>query len=352
MSESLDGDLTEIDDDLYPLEYLWRFGVGLTVILLIGLVLAQLLGTAAAIGIGVLIVLAGGTVGALLGFLFAIPRVLSKEDDAQKAAAQPTGDAPKARLLGSNTNLERVSDWLTTMLVGVGLTQLANVDDALVRFRLFLSVNARVFPGGSAGTLPAIGPLLLIVGLAIGFAAMYLLTRLQLSQLFQRVEEFLSRNRLSRQAIADVKKTASTIARKPGASENMALRTVLARSRPSVDDSLNLMYSLLYRPDGYQTVIELGGQLNVTSAPNRAEYWFYLAAAFGQKHHALSIAEELNPDAIQSAKDNALDCARRAVELDAGYKARLWQISEPNSMDDDLADFRAFPEFLAITGRQ
>jgi uncharacterized membrane protein len=51
--------------------------------------------------------------GALLGFLFAVPRVNVR------AAANKN--------LSPNTNIETVSDWLTKTLIGVGLINLANI---------------------------------------------------------------------------------------------------------------------------------------------------------------------------------------------------------------------------------
>ena len=54
-------------------------------------------------------------------------------------------------LLNSNTNLERISDWLTTMLVGATLVQLYKINDLLVAFRDFLAKYATVFSNGHGG---------------------------------------------------------------------------------------------------------------------------------------------------------------------------------------------------------
>ena len=62
-------------------------------------------------------VLAGG----LLGFLFGIPRTLQQEDETEV----------KGVGYRANTNLEQISDWLTKILVGVGLTQIGRIPDAL-----------------------------------------------------------------------------------------------------------------------------------------------------------------------------------------------------------------------------
>jgi hypothetical protein len=332
---------------------LCHVGIGVAIVALLALIASQAQGVIAAIGIGILITLASGAVGAMLGFLFALPRVFSKDPKNEPVEAGDSTDTARRRLLGSNTNLERVSDWLSTMIVGVGLTQLSEVNHALYEFRVFIAETAKVFPGDancasgcSAGTLPSVGPMLLISGLIGGFVALYLFTRLKMSGLFQKVEQDL--NLLSGSAAAAVKQTA-TEASVAGA-ESPAIQAVLKSPQPNVDESLSLMFSLLYRPNGYQQVIDLGGRLSNTAASRRPEFWFYLAAAFGQKYSSLKASSAPVPE-LQSAKDNALDCARRAVGLDSSYQNRLWYISDPEGMDDDLADFRDDADFRKIVRR-
>jgi len=53
-------------------------------------------------------------VGVILGFLFGLPKVVDR---------QPAGSP----LLKSNTNLDEISDWLTKILVGLGLVQLGRL---------------------------------------------------------------------------------------------------------------------------------------------------------------------------------------------------------------------------------
>jgi hypothetical protein len=65
--------------------------------------------------------------GGLLGFLFGIPRTLQGERPADAADAdRPRGDW-RGVAYQPNTNLEQISDWLTKILVGVGLTQVGNL---------------------------------------------------------------------------------------------------------------------------------------------------------------------------------------------------------------------------------
>jgi len=300
-----------------------------------GLIASQGSGLVAAIGIGVEIFIASAAVGVVLGFLFAVPRVLSQNPD---PAAAKAGGA-KARFLESNTNLESISDWLTTMLVGVGISQLYRLNDALLGFRNYIDATARVFDG-SAGSLPAVAPLLLITGAVSGFIAMYLYTRLNLAKLFSETESFLHGE--ARRAIVAVARSLEP--------EGASLAAMVATSdNVTSEDALDLMFDLLYKPNGYRRVIDLAAQLSHSLLTKSATYWFYVAAAFGQQ---LKDARANDDSALaESALENALDAAKRAVRLDGSYRARLWNISNPQGPDDDLAGLRDDPRFLALVGR-
>lgn len=335
---------------------------------LIGLGIAQATGLLAAIGIGVLIFLASFASGCFFGFLFGVPRVLSREPSAgpsggsntgergsEAPVARSSGDAPLssdtnpttgARLLQSNANLERISDWLTTLLVGAALVELHRINNGLLMFREFLT-GATVFRdqagNATAGALPIVGPIVLVFGVACGFLYMYLNTRLVLVRLFQAIEDLLSGgHKLSASEQRAVK---AIVTAGDGVGDFIRQQFTVRRS-PTIEDALNLMFDLLYKsnPD---RVIEIGTELSNTDAVHRPDYWFYLAAAFGQKLHRL----DSDSDEWRSARDNALDCARRAVGLDPHYRERLWRISDRKSTDNDLAPLRDDPEFLRIIGR-
>ena len=88
--------------------------------------------------------------GGLVGFVFGIPRLLQ---DASPAPQAPDGTGANARPTdgaapyGGNTSLEQISDWLTKILVGVGLTQLANIPDGLNSLGEFLAPGLGNLPG-------------------------------------------------------------------------------------------------------------------------------------------------------------------------------------------------------------
>jgi hypothetical protein len=296
-------------------------------------------GWTAAVGIGVIIFLAAFTAGALLGFLFGIPRVLSR-DVTSTSGAVGNGDSP-SRALGSNTNLERVSDWLTTLLVGVGLSQLHEINDGLTAFAGFIDAQAKVFTAADgtadAGILPAVAPPFLIAGTIVGFLLMYLYTRTSLLRVLNAVEQDL----LTGGVRKAVQQTAGRIAGQTG---NFLASQVSKSNAVSVEDALDVMFHALYRPQGYKDVIELAGRLSQTAAVDRPQYWFYLAAAFGQQ-----MADRGDQDPARADdRRNALDAAARAVRLDPSYKRRLLDIADPNGADRDLTPLWGDPEFLRI----
>ena len=311
-----------------------------------------------AIGLCGLIFLSSAAVGSLLGFIFAVPRVIAKEG----AEVAQSGEA---KLLSTNTNLERISDWLTTMLVGVGLSQLTNLNGVLLQFRGFLAESATVYIVNgvpSAGVLPAVGPFILILGAASGFLFMYLLTRLGLVGFFRDSEEMLggvalaalqvavSQAQSDQQAPPSEEEASSAVSGAVAPEVQAATATFARASRAdtlSTDDVLEVMFKLLYQPAGYRRVIQMSGEVSRSPVSKRADYWFYLSAAFGQQmHHTAAGSEER-----LSARDNALDAAQRAVRIDKSFRSRLWEISNPEATDNDLALLRDDPDFRKLVGR-
>ena len=173
---------------------------------------------------------------------------------------------------------------------------------------------------------------------------MYLNTRLVLIRLFQSIERLLSGEDV---LPPDADRAVKALSTGPDGADRFVNQQVSEGKGATVDDALNLMFDLLYKSDP-QRIIDLGGQISQTDATKRADYWFYLAAAFGQKLHN---AKQGDQNWI-TARDNALDCARRAVAINPGYRNRLWNISDPESYDNDLAPLRDDQEFLRIVGRR
>ncbi len=130
-------------------------------------------------GVGLLYAGAFFAVGALAGFLFGIPRSLqakSKNKDNGESA-----DAEQAKY-ATNTNLEEISDWLTKIIVGLGLVNLKNVPDLLKKTAWYFAN----FCGNDVCEAVAMG--VMIYFFVCGFFLAYLMARLYLTGAFTRAE--------------------------------------------------------------------------------------------------------------------------------------------------------------------
>ena len=120
---------------------------------------------------GLISIVAGASllVGGLLGFLFGVPRteddeaVQTQNDDTSESAGKQVDAKTRIR---ANTNLEQISDWLTKILVGVGLTQIRPILEFVYK-----QVVVRLAPGfAMAGNTTEINESLTI-GVLIYFSA-------------------------------------------------------------------------------------------------------------------------------------------------------------------------------------
>jgi hypothetical protein len=139
----------------------------------------------AILGAGLLVCVASLVVGGLIGFLFGIP----KTGEVPKQTAEAAGDtkpvaAPMMGGLRRNTNIEEISDWLTKIIVGLGIFELKSAPHLIRKVADFL---APAF-GGNAGS-GAIAVILATAFAATGFLLGYLLTVLFITQAIVRVEK-------------------------------------------------------------------------------------------------------------------------------------------------------------------
>jgi CheY-like chemotaxis protein len=131
--------------------------------------------TVSAVGIGILA--ASMATGGLLGFIFGIPTSLQNNPPPPPTADGQAVGVPAALYVG-NTSLEQISDWLTKILVGVGLTQLSSIPTALADLGTFLAGGLGDLPGATV-----FAPLLVVFSILDGFFLSYLWTRLNLGSL-------------------------------------------------------------------------------------------------------------------------------------------------------------------------
>jgi hypothetical protein len=252
---------------------LWLRSVVLTVLLSIVIAGAAIYGTHGnPIDLAVTVVGIGAALatGGILGFLFGIPRVL--QDSAGKI--ERPGNTPG---YSPNTNLERISDWLTTIIVGLTLAQFSTIvgyfDRAVVAFSGELSTHQQPFLAGA---------LLVFYGVA-GFFVAYLWTRIRLTRDFEDAD-----------------------------------RPV--RKDPEYYEGLMNAYLYSEPPLGFQRVIDLGTQYLRHFSTVNGRIWLYLACAYGQLHSYLTdpplgVVKGSDND-VKHARDAAYKFCRRALEAD------------------------------------
>ncbi|MGA2116199.1 MAG: hypothetical protein ABSH56_15780 [Bryobacteraceae bacterium] len=109
--------------------------------------------------------------GALVGFLFGIP----------KTTQDPKAAAVEVQKV--NTNLEDISDWMTKIFVGLGLSQISKIPP-----RLQLAAGYIAYTWGDSAGNRAFAYALMLYFSVVGFLGCYLLTRIFLSPLFRTID--------------------------------------------------------------------------------------------------------------------------------------------------------------------
>jgi hypothetical protein len=127
-----------------------------------------------AIGSGLFLAGASTLFGSVIGFLFGVPKYRKNDD-------------PKIALISGsyqpNTNLEQISDWLTKIIVGVGLVELKNIVSFLHNVGKFCGP---VFGPTPSGEIVAIG--ITVHYTIVGFIQGFLLAYLWLPRAFNKSE--------------------------------------------------------------------------------------------------------------------------------------------------------------------
>ncbi|HMK27892.1 MAG TPA: pYEATS domain-containing protein [Chitinophagaceae bacterium] len=170
--------------------------------------------------------------GALMGFLFAIPKLL------QNTNLLPDQIKNDQTVILHNDNLVQISDWLTKIIVGVGLTQLNDIPDFLKRIGDRLGKS---FGDGAAGSNIAIGCILYFV--VIGFLSSYIWTRLYFVKLLRQTNDDLQKRQIEKLAkLADIAvedKNKKTITESDVASDAAAIDTLKATSSDEIKSELD-----------------------------------------------------------------------------------------------------------------
>jgi tetratricopeptide (TPR) repeat protein len=299
---------------------------------------------------GGLLSLGFGSLGGLVGFLFGIPRQVRQSD---KPAVNTTSGQEVERIAkdeprSDSTNLEQVSDWLTKIILGAGLTQLTKLPAQLK------SLGEYFKPGFHDSSLIPI--LIVMNSLIFGFFAGYVLTQLFLAQALKKAQDSV-RN------VAVVLDTAGNLERmgKFGAA-TATLESALASLRPETPIQTKrtlferLTYNSLYEPapEGFQKAIRYAEQYIQEEPKNpSARIWANLAAALGQKYRYDS-EHGASKEVLEATRRRAVEAVSKAIELEPqmkGWLRTLWNPNDPTkvqSEEDDLEVFHDDPDFVKL----
>lgn len=325
----------------YSIIFILTFGIPLF--------LTFLGGMSSAFGISWLSFMLGASVGSFFGFIFSVPRIVANSTQEKSEILEQNSKMEihlsGKRLLQTNSNLEQISDWLTTLIVGVALVNVRGITDFFNSFHDFLRVSIssqNVSLEGPLRLAPAAGTLLLVIGFVFGFLAMYLATRIKLASLLHEVEGIINKplNNYAAEHLIDAAKSLPATA---------GLENLLNSGVIYPEEAVQVMNRLLYEERGYLKAINISKILSATRANLLPSFWFYLAAAYGQMYSQL-LSENASDEKISFAKMSALSAARRAATIDSRYKKELLRISNESGEDNDLKDLREDPDFIAIIG--
>ena len=298
-------------------------------------------------GYGGLMAIAFAAIGGLFGFLFGIPR--SIQNEAPKST-NPSQTPSSSKPLGVNTNLEQISDWLTKILIGVGLTALNNIPKKIWALADLLK--------GGLNDNQGMTVLVTLNFFVCGFFAGYLLTRLFLSRAFSEVEgaEVALKIATTLTATGEYKGAVTTL-------ESSLLLVTDDTPKPvkkSVYEQLSYNYLYQAPPDGYTKALRLALKFIDEEGPDSsARIWANLAFAYGQQFEWVSDHEkdeEKKSSLLAQSRRNALDAINQALRLEPrmiGVLRMVWDPNDPTKIsaeEDDLEVFHDDEEFKKLLG--
>jgi tetratricopeptide (TPR) repeat protein len=282
-------------------------------------------------------------IGTLLGFLFGIPRTVEEHrptpNPAPGAAASDPSKPPDQEYRQQvNTNLEQISDWLTKILVGVGLTQLSSLPEQMRRLGTSF--------GPELGNNSTVAIVIVLNFMVVGFFVGYLITRLVLAPAFkdadtkQPGEQF--RLASSLESVGGHVQAAVAFEK---ALESISPETPKDTKRKTYE---GVVYNSLYDPppEGFRRSIRYGLQFVAQEPDASSRVWFSLAAAYGQQYRYGS--EHGAPkDEQDAARAGALKAITACIRLEPKMKASLrtlWDPNDPNKLDKSENDLEVFHE--------
>ncbi|MCX7288940.1 MAG: hypothetical protein NTW20_15710 [Rhodobacterales bacterium] len=308
------------------------------------------------LGTGLLVGSASGLMGAFFGFLFGMPRDLSGRPGLQKtpddpnatplAAVGPAAAMENGRIAWANNNLVEVSDWLTKIIVGIGLVEFR----ALVPWIGGISETAGIAAGFNGTSAQAtFGVSIILASFVYGFLIAYIYARTIIAVIFAKAQ-----NEVDDELRIQLRQMVSE--REVLASEKAILQEREAEGQRRFEAVINdlpedikgpsAVLAALYGapPQGFTEAIDKARRLIADPAQgSNPRLQAYLAFGLGQKYRFEH--ERAAPTAdLKLIATEAHAAIERALAIDAGLKPwmhSLWSREDPGFLpsEDDLTPF-------------
>ncbi|HZL25300.1 MAG TPA: hypothetical protein VFC39_02085 [Acidobacteriaceae bacterium] len=259
--------------------------------------------------VGIVIGGAALLLGFLLGFVFCYPR----------AAKRLTESSSDPNSVEDNSNLADISDWLTKIIVGVGLVELSKIPHAIWLLAGALTPGLR--PTGSDAYFESsrtfcLGLLLFLS--TVGFLIGYIWTRLSMQPAIER---------LRREARATKFDLAASDKRE-NAADQMRAALEKARDQSSASDTGSAAPKAVAKPGlaapDPKASLEAGLQdieSSLALNPHNGRSWFEKARILKR----LALPDATAPN--QALLNEALRCVTEAVRLLPGHAAPLYNMA-------------------------
>ncbi len=246
--------------------------------------------------------------GTLIGFLFGIPKVLQGDGTAVTTTTTTAGPVQTRHQV--NTNLEQVSDWITKILVGLGLVQLGRMPDRLKEYSKLLAIGLGDTDNGVfAGAI-------IVYFSVLGFMGGYLITRLFLSRVMVTAD--LSLNPQEKFALMRVDLSLSPRASALNADAQQAAAKILGLPLDQLTDvtDITVWAKAQFAGGSYDKAVA-GFQKAVLAAPNDVQLRLEFANALFRANH--------DPGRIEAQLLEAYRLVRTSTEIDPATKMKVYR---------------------------
>lgn len=274
-------------------------------------------------GLLAVISIGSASAGGMLGFLFGIPRNLQP----QQAVSGDSVPLTIRRTFFGNTNLEEISDWLTKIIVGVGLIQAVAIYNELGR--LSERFGKDILPG-----IPGSGPAFLAVLVAsavCGFLLIYLETRTRLTLLLVEADNIVGNVPMPDASVTE-RVIEEDIVITPADEHSTASGSSTSRKEASPGDAsfLKIAYSDLETASDYAAwgaaqaragnleAAERGMQGAVALDPHNVQYMIKLAD-IRQQQGRFQLAVSVLKEALEKSRSSDTERILRRILYNALY---------------------------------